>query len=254
MQFYWAFIFMTFVLFIIAVLTSDTIRDVSIILGLLNILLSLYMKQISLREHSELKNDNKTNKSENKTNIPQIFTDEIDSDIQIEPFLRLGDGVQNSTIEKNLSLKNTKIDVKNELPNKHLQRYKYVQDRNAKKIIGSREMEERQHEKPQPSSRYAANVEANNYSNTVSPFSNNTSRMDDKTIHQLGGTAATLNMRKLRRGKSGIEEDKLKYDKWRNKYNKDYNMQRRSYEPGALNKFFEPELHENERLAWWGYY
>jgi hypothetical protein len=22
----------------------------------------------------------------------------------------------------------------------------------------------------------------------------------------------------------------------------------------VINKFFEPELHENERLAWWGYY
>ena len=138
MQFYWAFIFMTFVLFIIAVLTSDTIRDVSIILGLLNILLSLYMKQISLKEHSKLKTSNITeNKSENKTNIPQIFTDEIDSDIQIEPFLRLGDGVQNSTTKPS-SQKCNKINY-DEIKNKHLSRYKLVNDISFNKIVGSRE-------------------------------------------------------------------------------------------------------------------
>jgi hypothetical protein len=263
MEFYWAFIFMTFVLFIIAVLSSETIRDVSIILGLLNILLSLYMKQISLKEHSLSKlekNNNDSNKDINKNStkkdiLPQIFEDEINTDIQVASFENFGDGVQNSTINKDKIPKINKKDLLYEINQKHLPKYKHISFRQTPdKIIGKRYIQELVKEQPQYSSKYTDKKEYTDFINNVDFFPNNTSNMDDKTIKNLGGTASTLKQRILRRGNPKIEHDKLRYDKWRNKYNKDYNLQRRAYEPNALNKFFEQELHENERLQWWGYY
>ena len=123
-----------------------------------------------------------------------------------------------------------------------------------KKKFGTTILKELEDQKPQYSTRFVEKNELKNF-NEVSPLTPSmSSRMDDKDIKKLGGTAATLKVRQLRRGKSTFENEKLRQDKWRNRYNKDYNLQRRTYTPGSLNKFFESELHENERLTWWGNY
>ena len=245
MEFYWAFIFMTFVLFIIAILSSDTIRDVSVILGLLNILLSLYMKQISLKEHNENPNS-KTKK--------QLYEDAT-TDIPIEAFRNFGDGVANSTLNYKDMKKFNDVAVTYEPIDKRLPRNKNITKSVANNYnLGTTRQKELNDQLPQYRTRYTEKNELKNF-NEISPLNANmSSRLDDEDIKKLGGTAATLNIRKLRRGKSTFDNEKLRQDKWRNRYNKDYNLQRRTYTPGALNKFFESELHENERLTWWGHY
>jgi hypothetical protein len=245
MEFYWTFIFMTFVLFIIAILSSDTIRDVSVILGLLNILLSLYMKQISLKEH----NENPTDKTKK-----QLYEDAT-TDIPFVAFKNFGDGVANSTRDYKTMQKFNDVAVTYEPIDKRVPRNKNITDKVAeKKVIGTTILKELEDQKPQYSTRFVEKNELKNF-NEVSPLTPSmSSRMDDNDIKKLGGTAATLKVRQLRRGKSTFENEKLRQDKWRNRYNKDYNLQRRTYTPGSLNKFFESELHENERLTWWGNY
>jgi hypothetical protein len=236
---------MTFVLFIIAILSSDTIRDVSVILGLLNILLSLYMKQISLKEHNEKPNE-RTKK--------QLFEDAT-TDIPFEAFKNFGDGVANSTLDHRNMQKFNDIAIKYEMVDKRLPRQKNITNKIAEdSIIGSTIRRELDDQLPQPRSRYTEKTELQNF-NEVSPLNANmSSRLDDMDIKKLGGTAATLKLRQMRRGHSSFESEKLRQDKWRNRYNKDYNLQRRAYTPGSLNKFFESELHENERLPWWGHF
>ena len=147
------------------------------------------------------------------------------------------------------------IAIKYEPVDKRLPRQKNITTNVAvDDVVGSTISKELADQLPQPGSRYTAKSELQNFIDNSPLNANMSSRLDDNDIKRLGGTAATLKLRQMRRGHSSFESEKLRQDKWRNRYNKDYNLQRRTYTPGSLNKYFESELHENERLPWWGHF
>lgn len=238
MQFYWLFVFMTFVLFSIAVISTEHIRDVSIVLGLLNILLSLYMKQISLQEHNQKLDNHKE------------FMAESHDDTDTAPFKmkNMGDGVT-PYYDPNYE--------SNQYPGDYRNRF-LGQERKLNpgvaypRVIGTGTQKDTNTTKPQKRSIHSRAEQYDNMVKDLALPSNVTSQMSEETIAKLGGTAATLKQRLMRRGAPTFDAKKLEDDKWRNKKNKDYNLQRRGYNPEVLREFFESELHENERLPWWG--
>jgi hypothetical protein len=352
MEYYWMFILMTFILFTVAALSTDTLRDVSIVLGLLNILLSLYMKQISLKEHNSkptdktsLRNYPMSLQDASDNTGAEMFTNQMyhnnpfsvyenaemalseDSmagfvgspnsgslimpsnsvcvgmkrmnrmkgkqrDQGVQKSRMIGSNIGPEIINRSKTYMGDQyIPPRYSEPTKAEMDYEYdagvvkpyisvamreavEKMKNRLTTSGDNDNSGKSGPSTDASNREYSSPHADSFSGGYATEKDNRMNLPNKyskyaqgeeyenyiaSVDQIDNTNGLYGsdlqeQRMARRGQTTFDQSKLAMDKWRNRYNKDYFLQRRTLNPNTMGKYFQREQDSWERATWWGNY